>query len=238
MSEDLEALNAAVVGASPSAILARAFETFGDDLVFASSLSVEDTALLDMALALRPTVRVFTLDTGRLPEETYEVLERLRHRYKIDIEVFFPDTRATEELVTLKGPLSFYDSVDDRKACCRVRKVEPLRRALAGARAWATGLRREQSVTRQALLPFERDESNGGLVKVSPLAAWSAEEVWAYVKERNVPYNKLHDRGYPSIGCAPCTRAVGAGEDARAGRWWWESPDSKECGLHERGATP
>lgn len=229
---DIEDLNHQLAGASPQDILRHALALFGDGLVIASSFSVEDTALIDMAVALEPKVKVFTLDTGRLPEETHHVIERVRARYGVEVVSYFPDTQAVERLVTLKGPSSFYASIEDRKECCRIRKVEPLRRALAGKRAWATGLRREQSVTRKDLLPFAVDEANGGIVKVSPLASWSADEVWAYVKERNVPYNKLHDEGYPSIGCAPCTRAVSPGDDVRAGRWWWESPDSKECGLH------
>ena len=237
LSFDTGPLNRELDGASPQAILRRAFELFGDGLVIASSFSVEDTALIDMAVALEPKVKVFTLDTGRLPEETYQVIDRVRARYRIEVVSYFPDTSAVERLVTLKGPSSFYDSVDDRKECCRVRKVEPLRRALAGRRAWATGLRREQSVTRKELAPFELDDANGGLVKVSPLAAWSEREVWAYVKERNVPYNKLHDQGYPSIGCAPCTRAVSLGEDFRSGRWWWESEAARECGLHVKNET-
>lgn len=234
LSFDIGALNHELERASPQDILRRALALFGDGLVIASSFSVEDTALIDMAVALEPRVKVFTLDTGRLPEETYHVIDRVRARYRVEVVSYFPDTSAVERLVTLKGPSSFYDSVDNRKECCRIRKVEPLRRALAGKRAWATGLRREQSVTRKDLKPFELDEASGGLVKVSPLAAWSHDELWAYVKERNVPYNKLHDQGYPSIGCAPCTRAVGPDDDVRAGRWWWESPDSKECGLHAK----
>lgn len=235
MKHDLNAWNEELAKGTAEAILARAFEAFGDTLAIASSFSVEDVALIDMAVTLSPKVRVFTLDTGRLPQETYDVLDRVRFRYKVDVEAYFPATRAVEELVTLKGPSSFFDSPDNRKECCRIRKVEPLGRALASSQAWATGLRREQSVTRQDLLPFEIDENNGGLVKVSPLCSWSEADVWAYVKDRNVPYHKLHDAGYRSIGCAPCTRAVAEDEDVRAGRWWWESPDAKECGLHAKG---
>ncbi len=233
----LAAWNEELQGAPAQTILRRALTAYGDGLVIAASFSVEDTALIDMAVALEPRVRVFTLDTGRLPEETYEVIERVRARYGVDVVSYSPRTRDVEQLVTLRGPSSFYESVERRKECCHIRKVEPLSRALAGRSAWATGLRREQSITRQGLEPFELDDANGGLVKVSPLAALSEQEVWDYVRARDVPYNKLHDRGYRSIGCAPCTRAVGPDGDVRAGRWWWESADSKECGLHAKGGV-
>lgn len=232
MKHDLNAWNDELKSGSAEAILARAFEVFGDRISIAASFSLEDVALIDLAVALSPKVRVFTLDTGRLPQETYDVLDRVRSRYQLEVEAYFPATRAVEELVTLKGPSSFFESPEDRKGCCHIRKVEPLSRALSSSAAWATGLRREQAVTRHDLLPFELDESNGGLVKVSPLCSWSEADVWAYVRANNVPYNKLYDAGYRSIGCAPCTRAVAEGDDVRAGRWWWESPDAKECGLH------
>jgi phosphoadenosine phosphosulfate reductase len=237
---DVDALNTRFAHASAQQIVAFALEHYGARLVLASSFSVEDCALIDLAARIDADVRVITLDTGRLHQETYETLERVRRRYDVDVEVYFPRTDSVETLVRLKGPSSFYGSVEDRKECCFLRKVEPLRRALATSDAWATGLRREQSVTRTQLSPFELDDNNGPgrpLVKINPLHAWSHDDVWTYVEQNRVPYNPLHDRGFPSIGCAPCTRAVEPGEDQRAGRWWWESPEYKECGLHGRGGA-
>jgi phosphoadenosine phosphosulfate reductase len=215
-----------------------AVDRFGERLVLAHSLSIEDTILhhlLDEASRgseRRP--RVFTLDTGRLPQESYEQLERLRDRYTLSIETYFPDARAIEALYRQKGPLSFYNSVDDRKECCHIRKVEPLGRALSGAEAWMVGLRREQSPTRASVARVEPDPEHGGIWKLSPLCHLTEEETWALARELDVPVHPLHKRGYPSIGCAPCTRAVQPGEPARAGRWWWEDPSLKECGLHGR----
>lgn len=217
-------------------LLRSAAAHFGRDLVFASSFSVEDVVVTDLLARAGHPFRLVTLDTGRLPEETHATLERVRQRYGLVVEVYFPDTRAVEALVRLKGTTSFYESVENRRECCGVRKVEPLARALKGAGAWVTGMRRAQSVTRNALPVLERDEAHGGALKLSPLADWSDEEVWAYARKEALPYNRLHDRGYPSIGCAPCTRAIAPGDDVRAGRWWWESPDHKECGLHVRAS--
>jgi phosphoadenosine phosphosulfate reductase len=198
---------------------------------FATSFGVEDMVLLDLIAAHAPGIEIFTLDTGRLPEETYRLMSAARERYPLPIRVCFPEAGALERFVALNGPNAFYESVAQRKECCHVRKVEPLRRALRGKRAWVTGLRREQSARRGSLAIRSRDEANG-LEKFNPLLDWSAEEVWAYVRERDVPYNALHDRGYPSIGCAPCTRAVEPGADIRSGRWWWEEAGGRECGLH------
>jgi len=203
----------------------------GVDVVIASSFSAEDVVLIDIAERVSRRFRVVTLDTGRLPEETYEVMDAVRARYGVTIEGFLPERSAVEELVQLKGLHSFRNSIDDRRECCRVRKVEPLARALAGAKIWATGMRQAQSTTRAALQAFEHDER--GLVKLSPLWRMSDDELWKYVKEHNVPVSSLYAQGYTSIGCAPCTRAVAAGEtDPRAGRWWWEAAEHKECGLH------
>jgi phosphoadenosine phosphosulfate reductase len=177
-------------------------------------------------------IRVFTLDTGRLNDETYEVMDATRFKYPdVPIEVMFPERDRVEALVREKGFYSFRESIENRKECCAVRKVQPLKRALADVRAWMTGLRRDQSVTRTEMQTVEWDEGNG-IVKVNPLIEWTNDEVWAYIKQNKVPYNKLHDQGFPSIGCAPCTRAIKPGEDIRAGRWWWENPEYKECGLH------
>lgn len=238
---DTELARFAALGgeASPYDVLKSALLTFGDGLRIACSFGVEDMLLVHEAARagrdLDVTPRIFLLDTGRLHQETYDLLDRARDKYGIPFEVYAPDTVTVEELVRRDGPNSFYRSVDDRKACCDVRKVRPLRRALAGARAWVTGMRRAQATTRATLEVAERDAGNGGLLKLSPLAAWEEPEVWAFVKEHRVPVHALHAKGYPSIGCAPCTRAVQPGEDVRAGRWWWESPDHKECGLHRRG---
>ena len=218
--------------ATAAEALAWVEQRFGATAAIASSFGLEDVVLLELASKHAPSVKVFTLDTGRLPVETYELIEKLRYRYDLTIETFFPNTTAVEKLVTAKGHFSFRDSIENRKECCGIRKVEPLNRALAGRAAWVTGLRREQSATRAAVELVEKDEGRAGLWKVNPLAAWTETQCWDFVKEHHVPVNALHKQGYPSIGCAPCTRAVKPGEDIRAGRWWWESPDHKECGIH------
>jgi phosphoadenosine phosphosulfate reductase len=216
----------------PSAeIVSWAVDTFGPAIKMACGFGPEGVVLLDIVCNVAPQVKVFTLDTGRLPEETHELMERLRLRYRIEFEVHVPERVAVEELVRGKGAYSFRRSREDRQECCHIRKVEPLKRALAGQKAWLTAIRREQSVTRRGVDPVEWDDTNA-LLKVNPLAAWTLEDVWKYIRAHDVPYNKLHERGYPSIGCAPCTRAVVPGEDVRAGRWWWELPEHKECGLH------
>lgn len=214
-------------------LLRWGMETFGDRLVLASSMGAEDIVLIDLAVAIDPNVRVFTLDTGRLHEETYETLQRVRTHFGIEVEVMFPDRTAVEELIQKKGPNSFYESIDARKECCQIRKVEPLRRILRTADAWATGMRKGQAATRTELRKVELDMLNGGLLKLNPLADWSHHDIWRQIRDRDLPYNRLHDRGFPSIGCAPCTRAVKPGEEERSGRWWWERPDDKECGLHK-----
>lgn len=211
-----------------------AFETYGERLVVASSFGAEDVVLIDLAAQVSRDVRIFTLDTGRLPQQTYDVMDQLRKRYDIEFEVLVPDPVALRELLQTKGPNSFYESIDNRRQCCNIRKVEPLQRVLATADAWVTGLRREQAVTRFGLSNVEFDLANGGKLKLSPLVEWTEDDVWAHIRNYDVPYNKLHDEGYPSIGCAPCTRAIKTGEDVRAGRWWWEKPEDKECGLHAR----
>jgi phosphoadenosine phosphosulfate reductase len=221
-------------------VLRWALATFGADLRVASSFGVEDMVVVHAIsergreLGIRP--RVFFLDTGRLHAETYDLVDKVRDRYQVDIDVYFPEASLVEDLVRRKGPNSFYASVDARRECCDVRKVRPLGRALAGARAWMTGMRRAQSPTRADLRVLETDDAHGGIPKLSPLARWTEDEVWAFVREHRVPVHPLHAEGYPSIGCAPCTRAVRPGEDVRAGRWWWEDPAHKECGLHPRGA--
>lgn len=222
-------------------LLSWALKTYGDKLVLASSFGPEDMVLID-ALASIATVsqqaRVISLDTGRLPEPTYALMDQTRERYpQLQFELYFPDPQALDALVKAQGVNGFYQSVEARRRCCDVRKVAPLGQALSGAASWITGMRREQSPTRSNLAHLELDLANGGLIKLNPLLEWTQAQVWARIRERELPYNALHDQGYPSIGCAPCTRAVAPGEDARAGRWWWEQPDQKECGLHVHKAT-
>ena len=200
-------------------------------LSLASSLGAEDMVITDLICRKNLPIRIFTLDTGRLPEATYRLLDRVFEHYGRRIEVFWPALEDVEKLVREQGVNGFYHALAARRACCGARKVKPLARALSGQQGWITGLRRDQSPTRSDLVAETWDEGHG-LVKYSPLLDWSREEVWAVLKEYRVPYNALHDQGYASIGCAPCTRAVQPGEDERAGRWWWESSDSKECGLH------
>ena len=214
-------------------VLRWALETFSPQIALACSFQAEGSVLIDMIHRLRGSdFRIFTLDTGRLNQETYDCMDAIRARYGVGVEVYFPDALEVQTMVRAKGLNLFYNSVEDRKLCCEVRKVAPLKRALNGLNAWMTGLRREQAMTRSAVSKVEVDRGHNGIVKINPLADWSYDEVWSYIRERNVPYNRLHTRGYPSIGCAPCTRAVQPGEDLRAGRWWWENPETKECGLH------
>jgi len=202
--------------------------------VFANSLGAEDMVLTDLIAQHFPGILMFTLDTGRLPEETYDLMQRIRQRYGVTIQAYFPESAAVEQYVAQHGSNAFYESVALRKSCCYMRKVEPLKRALQGKKAWITGLRREQALTRESLEPSSFDETHG-LQKFNPLYDWSTQEVWHYLKQQDVPYNALHDKFYPSIGCAPCTRAVTPGEDIRSGRWWWERAEAKECGLHVKG---
>ena len=196
---------------------------------FANSLGAEDMVLTDLIVKAKLPIEIFSLDTGRLPLETYDLMDALRKHYGLKLKIYFP-----QGFVRNHGINGFYDSVTLRKACCYARKVEPLKRALAGKRAWITGLRAQQASTRTGL-PFREYDEGNGLEKFNPLSDWTEKEVWAYIKLNDVPYNALHDKFYPSIGCAPCTRAISPGEDVRAGRWWWENPETKECGLHVKG---
>ena len=223
---------------SAQEVLAWALERFHPRIGFASSFGAEDVVVIDMLAGIRKDARIFTLDTGRLNEETYDVMERIRRRYGIQIESYFPDREKVEGIERAKGLYSFRESIADRKECCAVRKIEPLNRALSGLDAWITGLRRDQAVTRGTTTKLEVDEGHPGLFKLNPLADWSNEQVWDYIRKNDVPYNRLHDQGFPSIGCSPCTRAVKPGEDIRAGRWWWELPEQKECGLHPARVAP
>ncbi|HEY4541877.1 MAG TPA: phosphoadenylyl-sulfate reductase [Noviherbaspirillum sp.] len=199
--------------------------------VFASSLAAEDMVLTDLILRARLPITIFSLETGRLHKETLAMIERVREHYGYEIKLYKPETAAIDTYVQQNGLNAFYDSVEMRKECCRIRKVEPLKRALAGNKAWITGQRRAQSTTR-AELAVQEDDAAHGMQKFNPLVDWSEQDVWDYIHANKVPYNPLHDKGYPSIGCEPCTRAIQPGEDIRAGRWWWENADNKECGLH------
>lgn len=199
--------------------------------VFASSLAAEDMVLTDLILRAKLPIKVFTLETGRLHAETLGMIDRIRETYAYEVALYKPEAAAVDTYVTANGLNAFYDSIEMRKECCRIRKVEPLKRALTGNKAWITGQRRAQSTTRSELA-MQEDDAAHGLQKFNPLADWSEDDVWHYLRSHQVPYNPLHEKGYPSIGCEPCTRAIQPGEDVRAGRWWWESPDSKECGLH------
>jgi phosphoadenosine phosphosulfate reductase len=202
-----------------------------ESATLATSYGAEDMILMDMICKFSPEIEIFTLDTGRLPKETYDVMQEAKAHYNREVQVYFPESSDVETYVTQQGPNAFYNSVELRKECCAIRKVKPLKRALAGKKAWLTGMRRSQAVTRSELPVSEWDETFE-LQKFSPLTDWSNGEVWQYIRAFDVPYNKLHDEGYASIGCGPCSRAITAGEDIRAGRWWWENPESKECGLH------
>jgi phosphoadenosine phosphosulfate reductase len=226
-SAELEDKTEAVRG-----LLAGALSRHGR-LIYSNSLGAEAMVLTDIIWSELPQIDMFTIDTGRLHEETYQLLERIERRYQRTLRIVYPEAAALERLVARQGINGFYQSVAARQECCRIRKVEPFRRALAGYAGWVTGVRREQSADRARGQPLEWDAEHG-LYKVSPLLGWSEAEVWQYIRMRHLPYNSLHDRQYPSIGCSPCTRALQPGESRRAGRWWWEQAESRECGLHPR----
>ena len=217
---------------TPQDVLRWTLERFGSRAALCTSFQADGMVILDMAWRIDPKVRVFTIDTGRLPQETYALLDRVREQYNLEIEVYFPDATQVESIVRRYGTNLFYREVKLRLLCCQARKVLPLRRVLATLDAWVTGLRREQSATRAAVRKIELDQEHGGLVKVNPLATWTEQEVWDYIRAHDVPYHPFYDQGYTSIGCAPCTRPTTPGEDPRAGRWWWESGALKECGMH------
>jgi phosphoadenosine phosphosulfate reductase len=214
-------------------ILKWATEKFDSRVSLATSFGAEDQVLTDLWSGIGKPAQLFTLDTGRLFQETYDVMQSTMRRYALQCEVYAPDAEELARLVETDGPNLFYDSVEKRKECCAVRKTHPLARALSGLDAWITGLRKNQSITRTDTGPIEWDAEHD-LYKINPLYDWTEDQVWNYLREHAVPYNALHDRGFPSVGCAPCTRAVAPGEDVRAGRWWWELPEHKECGLHNR----
>lgn len=231
--KDIQQLNNTFKGKSPEEVIAFAAEKFGTKIALSTSLGAEDQALTHMLVNVNKNIRIFTLDTGRLFPETYDLLSRTSKKYKKEIEIFFPEKDNVQKMVNSKGINLFYDSIENRKSCCYIRKIEPLQRAFSGLDAWICGLRAQQAVTRSDAQVFEWDQVNN-IIKINPLVNWTEEQLWDYIKTNKIPYNKLHDKGFPSIGCQPCTRAIMEGEDVRAGRWWWEQPDTKECGLHKR----
>lgn len=233
MKEQIEGLNLKYSQATAEELLSGFLSEFKGKIALSSSLGIEDQVLTHMVCNIDKTTKIFTLDTGRLFPETYDLIHRTNHKYGIKMSVYFPEAGQVEEMVNTKGINLFFESVENRKLCCNLRKIQPLKRAFAGLEVWICGLRREQSVTRHDMQRIEWDEANG-IIKLNPLIDWTEEETKEFIKTHGIPYNPLHDKGYPSIGCQPCTRAIFPGEDIRAGRWWWENPDTKECGLHKR----
>lgn len=236
-SEQIDELNKISKGLSAFEIIKLAQEKFHGRLTFATSLGEEDQVLLDIIAKASPSIEVFTLDTGRLFQESYDLMGKNMKKYKLNLRIYSPETRSVEKMVNQKGINLFYESIENRKLCCNIRKIEPLKRALRNSDAWITGLRKQQSVTRTDIQTFEWDALNGK-IKINPLMSWTMVDVKNYIKENKVDVNVLHAKGFISIGCAPCTRPVNDGEDVRAGRWWWESPEQKECGLHNNPNRP
>ena len=232
MMSELEDIKQQIQGLDPVAALSSLANQFPGQIVFSTSFGWEDQVITHMIFTNNPPIKVFTLETGRLFPETYYVWNRTMEMYEKPIHAYYPNSELLEKMVNAKGPSSFYESVENRKECCGIRKVEPLKRALSGNKCWVTGIRAEQSVNRHDMHNLEWDEQNN-LIKFHPIYDWTLDQVKEYIRIHNVPYNTLHDRGFPSIGCQPCTRAVQPGEDFRAGRWWWEDQSKKECGLHE-----
>jgi len=232
MMSELEDIKQQIQGLDPVAALSSLANRFPEQIVFSTSFGWEDQVITHMIFTNNLPIKVFTLETGRLFPETYYVWNRTMEMYEKPIHAYYPNSELLEKMVNAKGPSSFYESVENRKECCGIRKVEPLKRALAGNKCWVTGIRAEQSVNRHDMHNLEWDEQNN-LIKFHPIYDWTLDQVKEYIRIHNVPYNTLHDRGFPSIGCQPCTRAVQPGEDFRAGRWWWEDQSKKECGLHE-----
>ena len=229
----IDQLNERFAKKTAEEVLSYFLHEYKSDIALSSSLGAEDQVLTHMLSQIDKSARVFTLDTGRLFPETYDLIARTNAAYGIKMEIFFPDYIRVQSMVANKGINLFYDSIENRKECCHVRKLEPLKRAFQGLSVWICGLRKDQSITRFYSKMVEWDESNN-LIKINPLINWTEQQVWDYIKANQVPYNELHDKGFPSIGCQPCTRAVEKGDDVRAGRWWWEQPEQKECGLHKK----
>jgi phosphoadenosine phosphosulfate reductase len=233
LKSKIDRLNQRFENSSPEEVLKFFLTEYGHRIALSSSMGAEDQVLANMVCAINPETRIFTLDTGRLFPETYDLIDATNKFFNVKIEVFFPEAKSVEKMVGKKGINLFYESIESRKECCHVRKLEPLKRAFENLDVWICGLRKDQSITRFYSKLIEWDEANG-LIKLNPLINWSEKQVWAYIRQHNIPYNVLHDKGFPSIGCQPCTRAVSPGDDIRAGRWWWEQPEQKECGLHGR----
>jgi phosphoadenosine phosphosulfate reductase len=233
MIDKIESLNHKYSNATAEELLTGFLSEYEGKIALSSSLGIEDQVLTHLVCKIDKSAKIFTLDTGRLFPETYDLIHRTNHKYGIKMRVYFPDATQVESMVNTKGINLFFESVENRKQCCTLRKIEPLKRAFAGLEVWICGLRREQSVTRQEMQRIEWDAANG-IIKLNPLIDWTEAEVKEFITTHAIPYNPLHDKGYPSIGCQPCTRAIFPGEDIRAGRWWWENPDTKECGLHKR----
>lgn len=229
---DVKSLNTKFETSSPEEVLGWAIDEFHPNIALASSFQAQGVALIDILMKVRPNARIVTIDTGRLPQETYDVMDRISTKYNTNIEILFPDKAEVEEMVNEKGVNLFYKSVENRRMCCGIRKTNPLNNFLKTVDCWITSIRNDQTDARSTASKFEVDYLHGRILKINPLIDWSAEQAWDHVKSNNVPYNELHDKGYPSIGCAPCTRAVKPGEDPRAGRWWWETGTDKECGIH------
>ncbi len=233
MREDTEILNASLRDRQPADILAHFIDRYKGKVALGSSLGAEDQVLTDMIVKIDKNTKIFTLDTGRLFPETYELIDKTNKTYQINISVYFPDTAAVEKMVKERGINLFYESIENRKLCCHIRKIEPSKRALRDMKVWITGIRKDQTVSRFFNKHVEWEDKYN-LLKINPLLNWNEQQVWEYLKSNHVPYNELHDKGFPSIGCMPCTRAVKPGEDIRSGRWWWEDIEHKECGLHDR----
>lgn len=233
MQAQIKQLQNLVQNKTPQEVIKLFLEKYNDKIAFSSSLGAEDQVITDIISKIDKSAKIFTLDTGRLFPETYDLIDRTSKRYGMPIQVYFPDAHQVEDMVKEKGINLFFESIENRKLCCHIRKIEPLKRAFKGLDVWICGLRRDQSVTRTDVQLVEWDEANG-LIKLNPLVEWTEEQVWDYIKTNKVPYNRLHDQGFPSVGCQPCTRAIVEGEDLRAGRWWWENPETKECGLHAK----
>jgi len=233
MEQLVKHLNEQLKGFSAQEVLAFFINEYDGKLALGSSLGAEDQVLTDMIAKIDKSTKIFTLDTGRVFPETYQTLHDTNRKYGINVEVYFPNSEQVERMVNEKGINLFYGSVENRKTCCHIRKIEPLKRAMMDVDVWVTGIRREQSITRMLTEVVEHDPINEK-IKINPLLEWTEDDLWDYINENDVPYNKLHDKGFPSIGCEPCTRAIKQGEDVRAGRWWWEAPEQKECGLHKR----
>jgi phosphoadenosine phosphosulfate reductase len=233
MKDHIDSLNRQFSGSSAEYVLSWFLTEYSGKIAFSTSLGSEDQVITHMLARLKKTLKIFTLDTGRLFQETYDTLDITQKKYGLFIEVYFPDTARVEEMVRTNGINLFYDGVDNRRLCCHIRKIEPLQRALEGMAVWITGLRKAQSVTRSAASMIEWDGLMN-IIKVNPLIHWDNETLSNFIREKKVLLHELHSKGYPSIGCMPCTRAIQEGEDVRAGRWWWELPESKECGLHKK----